>query len=502
MTPPSPGLPQPARRPFFSAAPVLLLALGAALPVRAQDIGTVRDNEFRSRWANYQVDHPQTDNNPDTTSAGTATNSSSGQTGLLAAFGKSFDDLLRNGPLQVRANFGAGWEFTDEDNLRAIKPNGSDNSFFVAPAFGAFYNQELGPVTVSARYSLGYVYYLDQNYLAASDAGGIFSQTAGLDLALDGKRTTLASHTAFSDGDGNDIESGELRNLLELNELLEGTYQLTEFAQLGATANVDYQRYSGGTVPETDSVTDQGSLYGDYVITGKTKLRLEFDAGQQLQESSNISTTSDRYFYQAVVSANYAPAPKLTIDAGLGYGFVSDSDVVGRGQSGSHPVYRITIRYEPTAKTTASFHFGYEGVDVEPDFQLSAQYQFRINTSGMLSVYQNSNFSTYDIGQNLVTRGALLSVQQKFFGKVDVTVSGGVEQSTGYDNSETNLNLPAMNNLTSEDPYYFGGISLNYDLNSYLAIQGYYRGFTGEAGAVVREKGLQNRASVSLRLTF
>ncbi len=54
----------------------------------------------------------------------------------------------------------------------------------------------------------------------------------------------------------------------------------------------------------------------------------------------------------------------------------------------------------------------------------------------------------------------------------------------------------------SEDPYYFGGINFLYEINSYLAFQGYYRGYTGEAGAVVQEKGLQSRAALSLRLTF
>ena len=417
------------------------------------------------------------------------------QTGLLAAFGRSLDDLLRNGPLQLRANLGAGWEFTDEDSLRVSKPDGTDNSFFLAPAFALYYNQELGPVTVSARYSLGYVYYLDQNYLAVGSSGGILSQTAGLDIALDGKRTNLNSSSTYSYGNGSDIESGEMRDLLDLDESVTGTYQLTEFTQIGATATVDFQRYTGGTVPETSTISDQGSLFGDYVITGKTRLRLEVDAGQQLQDTSGSSTTSDRYFYQGVLSANYAPAPKLTIDAGLGYGFEYDSDVIGRGQTGSHPVYRITISYAPTAKTTASFHFGYEGVDVEPDVELSAQYQLRLNTSGTLSIYQSSNFSTYEIGQELVTRGALISVQQRLFGKIAITLSGGVEESTGY--QTVGLNSPE-----SEKPYYFGAISFSYELNSYLALEGYYRGFTGEAGAVTQEKGLQNRASVSLRLTF
>ncbi len=311
---------------FTTAA--LVLAAGAS-SARAQNVGTVRDNEFRSRWADYQVDRPQ-QNQGDTASEAAAnsagtTSTNKEQAGLLAAFGRSFDDLLRNGPLQVRANVASGWEFSDEDTLRVIKPNGTDNSFFGAPALGVFYNQELGPVTVSARYSVGYVYYFDHDYIASTENSGILSQTAGLDLDLDGKRTNFTSHASGSYGNGNDIESGEERNLLALGEDLNGTYQLTEFTQLGATGSVGYQRYTGGTVPDTDSTTDSGSVYGDYVITGKTRLRAEFDAGQQLQDTTGSNApTSDRYFYQGVVSANYAPAPKLTFDAGLGYGFQSD----------------------------------------------------------------------------------------------------------------------------------------------------------------------------------
>ena len=64
-----------------------------------------------------------------------------------------------------------------------------------------------------------------------------------------------------------------------------------------------------------------------------------------------------------------------------------------------------------------------------------AQWQFRLNTSASLSIYQNSNFSTYEIGQNLVTRGVLATAQQRFFGRVDVTLSGGIEQSSCYDSS-------------------------------------------------------------------
>ena len=53
----------------------------------------------------------------------------------------------------------------------------------------------------------------------------------------------------------------------------------------------------------------------------------------------------------------------------------------------------------------------------------------------------------------------------------------------------------------NQDPYIFGGVTLLWELNSYLAFQAYYRGYTGQAGAV-SQNGLRSRASASLRLTF
>ncbi len=149
-----------------------------------------------------------------------------------------------------------------------------------------------------------------------------------------------------------------------------------------------------------------------------------------------------------------------------------------------------------TVEAQEMLRFGYEGVDVAPSFGLQVDWQFRPTTAASLSLYQNSNFSTYEVDTNLLTRGVLASVQQRLFARVDVSLSGGVEQSEGYGRQ------PRGQTPYSEDPYLFAGISGLWQINSYLALQGYYRGYTGQAGAVVQQSGLQSRASLSLRLTF
>ncbi len=464
--------------------------LWAAASVQAQSANTVRDNEFRSRWADYQVDRPQSNTSL------TNDNNTEEQAGLLDAFHKSFVDLLRNGPLQTRANLSAGWEFSNETLYANTQTHSSDNSAFLAPGIGIFYNNQLGPATVSARYSAGYVYYTDSDYVASNKGRGIYSQTGGLDVQVDGVRSSLASSTAFSYGEGDDIESGTLRTQLTLSETLTASYLLTAFTRLGVTGGVNYATYAGGGVTDTSVFGDTASVYIEYAYSPKTRGRFEVAAGQQLQGSDGGGNTADRYYYQALLSGDYLPSPKLNLSVGIGYGVQEDSSVLGRGRSGSHPIYRITAQYLPTPKTTAMLRFGYEGVDVAPSVEFQVNWQFRATTAANLSVYQTNNYSTYEVDQNLLTRGVLAGIQQRLFGRVDIALNTGVEQSEGYGQ------LAAGQQSYNQDPYIFAGVSALWEINSYLALQGYYRGYTGQAGAVTNQDGLRSRASLSLRLTF
>ena len=176
-------------------------------------------------------------------------------------------------------------------------------------------------------------------------------------------------------GDGEDIESGTFRDRLTLNESLDGSYLLTDFTKLGATGTLGYASYAGGGVDDTDDLSVTSTLYADYVITGKSRLRLELGFGDQHQ-SAGSTDTSNQSYEQALLKINYVPSEKLSFDVGLGVGVQQDSGVVNQN-SGTHPVYTIDAKYVPTEKTSATLHFGYEGTDIEPDFSLLIKWQPR-----------------------------------------------------------------------------------------------------------------------------
>ena len=306
-----------------------------------------------------------------------------------------------------------------------------------------------------------------------------------------GRRCVRAPAAAY--GNGDDIESGTFRDRLSLAEGLDGSYLLTDFTRLGASGAVSYYDYSGGGVTDTDDLSLSSTLFGEYVITGKSRLRLELGFGDEHQ-NAGAGSVSDRSYEQALLKVNYVPSEKLSFDVGLGVGFQQDSGVINQNP-GTHPVYSITARYVPTEKTAVSLHFGYEGADINPDFSLQILWQPRPNTTIALSAYQNNGFSTYLISQNLTTRGILATIQQKIYNKIEIDLSGGGEQTSGYTAQNASGSY-------SPPPYYFGSISLLYQFNSALALQSYYRGYTGEPGLANSGQGLQSRASISLRLTF
>ena len=482
----------PVQRRLAKSLAILLLSWAAGRSAAAQTLTTVQQNEFRSRWADFQVDRPPAD----TTATGAPTEE---QEGLLGTIASSLYNLFRTRPFQLRADLSAGWEFSNQNEVSAGIKNPSDSSFFIAPAIGFFYNREFGPVTLSARYSAGDTYYLDHNYTAAGSSGGIFSQTGGFDLKAEGDRTVLTSSAGASYGNGIDIESGEERTEFSISENFEADYVITPFSQLGTTASINYGTDSGGTVASTDTLNDSDTIYIQYLYTPKTTGRLELSAGQEYQSGSGVGIngidSGDRWYYQALLVAGYLPDTKLNLSIGAGYGVQNDVSILGKGTSGGHPVYRITVSYAPTDKTKAAFQFGDEGVDVGPSLSLAVSWEFRLATTANLSVYQSTGFSSYEVAQNVITRGVLASVQQRLFGRVDLLLSAGTEQSKGYGQ------LVAGQQPANQDPYYFGGVSLLMPLNSYLSVQGYIRESTGD-GEVTNQKGIVTQASLSLRLTF
>ena len=238
------------------------------------------------------------------------------------------------------------------------------------------------------------------------------------------------------------------RDRLALSETLDGSYLLTDFTRLGATGSLAYYSYAGGGVTDTDDLSVGSTFYGEYTITGKSRLRLELGFGDDHQ-STGSAGASDRSYEQALLKVNYVPSEKLSFDVGLGVGIQQDSGVVGQ-TSGAHPVYTIDARYTPTEKISASLHFGYEGADVEPDFslldQMAATPQHHRRPLG---VPEQRFLHLPGISQNLTTRGILATIQQKFFEKVEIDLGGGRRANERLHEPRTGAAITVLHCITS-----------------------------------------------------
>ena len=483
------------------------LSVGVALLlapslVHAQQVTTVGQTQFRSRWANYQVDRPReqvaTELLPD-----------AGETHGIT----SIRSLFRNGPVVLRASVSAGLEYSDQVLQTTSTSNMSKSSLFAAPAIALLYDREVGPWNVSARYSAGYLYYLNQNFVGAGGGlgGGTngLSQTGGLDIALKGTRLVLRSAATGSSGDGYDVGRAEQTRQLTLGETLSADYQLTEFAKLGAVGTASYTDQSsqpGGT-NNLSNTGFSGRLFEDYFWTGKTGFHFEVGSGSETQNAGATTGAGfKRNYFQGLLGVNYELTAKVTFRVGVGLRNLAESgglsspgapaqNSAGTGQLGFHTVYTFDADYVPTEKLTARLHFGLEGTSVKPDFSLAAIWHPRETTLVNLSIYQQTGLSTISFGEDQTSRGALASVQQRFFQKLDANLSAGIEQQE--------LVVAGANpSAPFGKPYPYVSATVAWEINDWLAWQvQYIRSSVSEPGSGTAERAT-NRASTSLRLTF
>jgi hypothetical protein len=454
----------------------------------AQFVPTVRETEFRSRWVDLQVDRPREDV-PDEKPVVTEEPESIPR--MVAAV-RSF---FRNSPVNLRGGVSAGWEYSNEYSNFQPNRNASNSSFFVAPVIAAFYDRDLGPWTVSARYSAGYVYYFDDNYYPASGANTLPSQTAGLDLKLERARLRVQSNAAGSYGSGFDIERGDQTERLAVSESLAADYQLTEYLRVGAGGSAAYEHYSGGSSGFDDMHTRlAGTLYGDYFWTGKTRLRMELGAGSETQDNGT-SAVLDRTYAQALLRAYILWSEKVNIEAGAGLALFEESGLEGVSEEGLRPVYQVSIVYTPTEKTSIRLFAGREATSVAPNLSLLINWHPRLNTNVALSVYQRASLSTVASGQDRIAQGALLNLGQRFFQRIDAGLGGGIEQ-------EEYRAVGDQQPLSSGDPYYFVFSALSWEVNRWLLLQARWQTSSRRDFGLTVGDGLRTRASLSFRLTF
>ncbi|MGB8168170.1 MAG: hypothetical protein WCF18_11805, partial [Chthoniobacteraceae bacterium] len=482
---------EPRRYPspsLFFRATLLLGLLAAPCSLLAQRLTTVGETEFRSRWANYQVDRPRQEVALELTPEA-----------AQAQSGFSLRSFLQEGPVVVRASASTGWEYSDQVlQTPTAARNTSKSSLFTAPAIALLYDREIGAWSASARYSAGYLYYLDQNFVAAGDGGGTFSQTAGIDVTRKGSRFIVRSAAVGSYGTGYEIERAQQTKRLTLGETLSADYQLTEFARVGALASADYVQYAGEIAGNDDVQTRfSGKLFGDYFWTGRTGFHLELGSGIESQDTGRETAAAlDRSYYQGLLGVNYQLTPKLMLRAGLGYGIVDESEArAGAQGAGSRAIYTLDAEYAPTEKISARLHFGLEGTSVDPDFSLALNWHPREPLFVNLSVYQTTGLSTINFVEDQTRRGFLFSVRQRFFQRLDTAISAGLEQ-------QERRNSSVNQSTQTHKPYTYIAATLAWEINTWLAWQVQYSRSEGRDFALGAGDRPQNRASLSLRLTF
>lgn len=477
-----------------------------------QNVLTVKEAEFRSRWVGTQEDRlvqPQyflpdgglredevgeiIGEEPDTT------------LGFVGNVDRMADNLkrgLRFGPLDLKLGLASGWEYSSQNSQGTDTDFADNNSFFAAPSLGIVYDREIGIWRVAARFGAGYRYYFNQDYTAAGTGNqrNPLALTGGIDIGYNTSRLSVTLTASASSGTGYDIVSGNTNWQTSASTALTLRYILTEQASIGAAGSVSYSNNADAQAtvgessqPDSNSLNTAVSLFTDYLITPKTNIRFILSAGQNLQSFAGGINEGRRYL-DAMLQLTYQIAPKFSVDAGGGLGYVSDQDIPDPEYVGWRPVYTAGITYSPTEKTYLTARFGMQGADIRPNFSLVAGWNAREKTRLSLSLYQNQGFSTLSPDQYNVTRGIMGTISQSLFTGVDLSLSGGYEQS-----EYVSLTSERLSGAVDGPPDYFlTSATLYWRIREWLAWQNSFILTTGQGNS----DELQTRFSTSMNLNF
>ena len=481
----------------------------------AQTVLTVREAEFRSRWEGRQEDRavPAQYFQPDGglgedvgEEVGELETAEEAQPqGLSQSMDSMAENLkrrLRFGPLDFQLGLATGWEYTNQNSVGGDTDFNDNNSFFAAPTAAVTYEREVGVWNVSAQYSAGYRYYFNQDYTAAGTGAqrNPLAMTAGIDIGYNTSRLAVNLNASASSGTGYDPVAGANNWQSTISAGLSVRYIISEEFSVGGAVSGTYSNTADAQVaagetpqPESNSLTTAASLFADYLVTPKTNVRFILSAGQDLQEFE-AGVTEGRRFFDTMLMLTYQLAPKLSVDAGGGVGYVLDQNIPDPEYVGVRPVYTAGINYTPTEKTYFKAKFGMQGADIRPNFSLVAGWDMREKTRLSLSVYQNQGFSSLSPDQYNITRGILGTVAQQLFKGINVSLSAGYEQSEYV--SLTSEKLP--NPVEGPADYWLANASLYWRIREWLAWQNTFQVSTGQAN----NEELQTRFDTSFNFNF
>jgi hypothetical protein len=324
--------------------------------------------------------------------------------------------------------------------------------------------------------------------------------TAGIDIGYNTSRLAVNLNASASSGTGYDPVAGANNWQSTISAGLSVRYIISEEFSVGGAVSGTYSNTADAQVapgetpqPESNSLSASASLFADYLVTPKTNIRFILSAGQDLQDFSG-GVTEGRRFFDTMLMVTYQLAPKLSVDAGGGVGYVLDQNIPDPEYVGVRPVYTAGINYTPTEKTYFKAKFGMQGADIRPNFSLLAGWDMREKTRLSLSVYQNQGFSSLSPDQYNITRGLLGTVAQQLFKGINVSLSAGYEQSEYVSLTSEKLANP----VEGPASYWLANASLYWRIREWLAWQNTFQVSTGQAN----NEELQTRFDTSFNFNF
>ena len=488
---------------LFVCIAFCMLSLEAAPPSPL----SVKEAEFRARWVGQQADRQelphyfQPGGGLDDSAKAAPSEEEPKQNWMnnVDHVARDLSNRLKFGPLDFSMGLNSGWQFSSQNSLGSTTDSTSSTSLFSSPSASARYEREVGVWALSSRLASGYTYFYNPDYTSAGQGSqrNPISASGGVDLNYNTSRLTLSLGTTASSGNGYDIISGVNNLQTSIASSLSARYVFSEQVSAGGALSVSYSNNAdaqapAGETPQEDSTTlnTSASIFGDYLVTPKTNLRLVLSSGQEVQKFY-FGTNQGRRHYSGMFSVTYQIAPKFSVDAGAGIGHVTDEDLANAPYTGFKPNYNLGISYAPTEKTYLKTSFGLQGTDVRPNFSFVAGWNAREKTRFSMSAYQNQSFSTKSPNQYNINRGVLVTVAQRLIKGIDASLSGGYEQSM-------NVGLSSSAAVDGPSDYFLTNFGVSWRLREWASWQNSFMLTTGQG----TNDNIRSSFSTSLNLTF
>ena len=491
---------------FFLGFVWLLIFLGGAVSADAQGIPTVQQNQFRSQWVGEQVDQLP---------LGASVSPFGGLQPLVGSL-QTPDEVQREvnaslaavkapSPFSFKPSLGVGWEIDNQGGQTTTTGGGSTNStlnydtassFFFAPAGAFLFDRDQGPWNVSFGYSVGYKYFLNQNFVGGGDGGGSqrnpLSQTAFIKTMLAMSRYVITSMFNASEGTGYDISSGSNNKQTTVGGTTDFKYTLGQYTALNTTAGYSLQNSSqSSATPNNNTTSLFGNFAPEYDFSDKTHVSLNFGAGRTSQSlgagtsaggtNAPLSTSqiTGRNYAQTLAKVKYDLSGKLTLNASLGARYVTSTGITNSTDNGLSPAWSVGAGYSPTEKTSATLSAGIQGADVTPGLSFMLNWNPREKTQFSLGVSQSQNFANSVSSQYLVSRNIIGTMTQIL--RKDVL---NLNLSAGYTSqSYVNLsaNTPGQNTSQLPSNFYLAQAALIWKIRDSINLSNTLNYNTGQS---------------------